>query len=306
MPAAKGLRLVLLALLLLGASRANAAPPAQGPTNGMFQTPAQAYTEALRQSIGAPARAPLGPDAVVRLSDDMIVVPHDQAERLLALWDLPVPPDLVALLLGPKGMDSPGIIRFVPAGFVDANLAATFTADDLQSSLGDTIEHGNPARIAELLPAREFRSWIRVPQYDAEAHQISWAALILPTTAPLGTDGEITFNAIGFGRHGYISLSQATSMQEAADVGQTFDAFLAGLSFRSGAAYGDVQPTDKRSPKGLEGALGMDSLHKARNTVSFWMSDVFMPTVGGAVALIGALSLLIHVGRNTYKESRRR
>jgi len=44
MPAAKGLRLVLLALLLLGASRANAAPPAQGPTNGMFQTPAQAYT----------------------------------------------------------------------------------------------------------------------------------------------------------------------------------------------------------------------------------------------------------------------
>jgi uncharacterized membrane-anchored protein len=305
MPAAKGPSLVLLALLLLGGAHADAAPPPQGPTNGTFQTPAQAYTEALRQSIGAPARAPLGPDAFVRLSDEMIVVPHDQAVRLLTLWDLPVPPDLVGLLLGPKGMDSPGIIRFVATGFVDAGGAVTFTADDLRSSLSDTIEHDNPARLAEGLPAREFRSWIRAPRYDAEAHQISWAALILPKTAPLGTDGEITFNAVGFGRHGYISLSQATSVQEAADVGQTFDAFLAGLSFRTGAAYGDVQPTDTRAPKGLAGALGMDSLHEARDTISFWMSDAFIPTVGGAVTLVGALSLLIYVRRHTYKESRR-
>src|SRR3954469_25528533 len=155
MPAAKGPRLIVLALLLLGAARAGAAT-APGPTNGTFQTPAQAYTEALRQSIGAPARASLGPDAFVRLSDEMIVVPHDQAVRLLTLWNLLVPPDLVGLLLGPKGMNSPGIIRFVATGFVDAGGAATFTADDLRSSLSDTIEHGNPARLAEGLPAREF------------------------------------------------------------------------------------------------------------------------------------------------------
>jgi uncharacterized membrane-anchored protein len=298
---------IIVTLLLLGAVHAGAAtaPPPQGPTNGMFQTLAQAYTEALRQSIGAPARAPLGPDAFVRLSEDLIIVPHDQAARLLTLWDLPVPPDLVALLLGPKGMASPGIIRFVPAGFVDATEAAAFNADDLQSSLSDTIERGNPDRIQQQLPELEVRDWVQPPRYDAEAHQISWAALILPKTAPLGTDGEITFNTIGFGRHGYIRLSLATSVQEAAEVGQMFDTFLAGLGFQAGTAYADVQPTDKRAPGGLAGALGMDSLHKARNPVSFWMSDTFIPIVGGIVALVGAFSLLIYVRRHTYRESRR-
>jgi len=307
MARAAGMGRIVSALLLLGAVHAGAAtePPAQGPANGVFQTPAQAYTEALRQSVGAPARAPLGSDAFVRLSEELIIVPHDQAARLLTLWDLPVPPDFTALLLGSKGMASPGIIRFVPAGFVDATEAAAFNADDLQSSLSDTIERGIPERIEQQLPELEVRGWVRPPRYDPEAHQISWAPLILPKAAPLGTDGEITFNAIGFGRHGYIKLSLATSVQEAAEAGQTFDTFLAGLGFQVGTAYGDVQPTDKRAPGGLAGALGMDSLHKARNPVSFWMSETFIPTVGGVVACIGAISLLIYVRRNTYKEARR-
>jgi uncharacterized membrane-anchored protein len=304
---ARGLSRIVLAMILLGAVHAGAMaapPPAQGPTTGMFQTPAQAYTEALCQSIGAPARAQLGPDAFVRLSEDLIIVPHDQAVRLLTLWDLPVPPDFTALLLGPKGMASPGIIRYVPAGFIDAAAAAALTADDMLSSLTDTIEQRNAARLSQQLPELEVRGWVRPPHYDAEAHQISWAALILPKMAPLGTDGEITFNAVGFGRHGYIRLSMATSVQEAADVSQMFDNFLSGLGFRPGEAYGDLQPADKRAPDGIAGALEMDTLHKARNTLSFWMSDKVIPAAGGLVAVIGALSLLIYIRRHLYRESR--
>ena len=104
-------------------------------------------------------------------------MPYEYAARLLTLWDLPVPPDLIGLLLGPKGMQSPGVIRFVPAGFVDAAEAAVFTADDFQSSLSDTIERGNSARLQQNLPELEVRGWIRPPHYDPAAHQISWAAL---------------------------------------------------------------------------------------------------------------------------------
>jgi uncharacterized membrane-anchored protein len=219
--------------------------------------------------------------------------------------DLPVPPDFVALLLGPKGMDAPGIIRFVPAGFIDATEAAAFTADDLQSSLSDTIEHGNPARLQQQLPELEVRGWVRPPRYDPETHQISWAALILPKRAPLDTDGAITVNAVGFGRRGYVKLSMTASVQEAEDAGQMFDTFLAGLGFRPGAAYGDAWPEDRRAPDGLAGALGVDALHKARTTLGVWMSDKVIPVAGGFVAAVGALALLIYRRRQLNRESRR-
>ena len=66
----------------------------------------------------------------------------------------------------------------------------------------------------------------------------------------------------------------AISVQDAADVGQMFDLFLAGLGFRPGAAYGDVEAGDRRAPDGLAGALGMDALHKARNKLDFGGSGV--------------------------------
>jgi uncharacterized membrane-anchored protein len=316
MPDARGLSRIVLALLLLAVPfGATATPPqtpapaasapAPAPATGMFETPAEAYTEALRQSIGAPARADLGPDASVRLSGDLIVVPHDQAARLLVLWNLPVPPDFVALLLGPKGMDQPGIIRFVPAGFIDAAPVAGFTAADLRSSLNDTVARGNADRLRQHLPALEARRWVRPPHYDPQAHQISWAALILPKTAPLGSDGTITVNAAAFGRRGYIKLSMLTSVQDAEDVGQMFDAFLAGLAFRPGAAYGDVRPDDRRAPDGLAGALEMDALHEARSTFGAWLSDNLMAAAGGFAAAVGGLSLLIYVRRQRAAEARR-
>jgi uncharacterized membrane-anchored protein len=159
-------------------------------------------------------------------------------------------------------------------------------------------------RAQQRLQPLEARDWVRPPRYNLETHQITWAALILPKTAPLGTGGEITFNAIGFGRHGYIHLSMIASLQEAEETGRVLDAFLAGLNFNAGAAYGDVQPGDKRAPDGLAGALGMDSLHKAR-TISFWKSDLVIPVAGGFVGAVGALSLLIYIQRYRRKASRR-
>jgi uncharacterized membrane-anchored protein len=279
--------------------------PARVQATAIYQTPEQAFTEAMRRSIGAPALAELGDQATVRLAEDLIIVPQDQAARLLTIWGLTVPPDFVALLLGPKGMNSPGIIRYVPAGFTDLADAAAWTPEDFLSSIQDTVESRNADRARRQLPELEVRRWLRPPRIDAANGQISWAALVLPKSAPQDADGAITFNAASFGRHGYVELSMVTSVQDAGETGTVFETFLNGVAFRPGETYGDAQAADLRSKDGLTGVLGIDVLHKARSSGSFWRSDLVIPAAGGLVALIGALSLVGYVRRYWRHESRR-
>jgi uncharacterized membrane-anchored protein len=271
----------------------------------MLDTPEQATAAALRQAIGAPARADIGDQATVRLDEGLLLVPKDPAAKLLTFSDRDVPAGFAGLLLGSEGMDAPGVIRFVPAGFIDSDAALAWSADDILASLKDTVEHGNAARAKANLEPLEARRWILPPHYDPEAHQLSWAALIVPQSAPRESDGAITVHAIGFGRNGYVEMTVITSVQKADEIRHMADSFLLGLTFRPEKAYGDVQPADRRAASGLAGAMGLDSLHKADLDGSFWASDTVVPVAGGTVAAIGALALILHLHRNMKRESRR-
>jgi uncharacterized membrane-anchored protein len=202
-------------------------------------------------------------------------------------------------------LDAPGIIRFVPAGFVDSDAALAWAPEDFLASLKDTVEHRNPDRVKNGLEEREARRWIQPPRYNPEAHQLVWAALILPRSAPRESDGEITYHAIGFGRDGYVELTIVTSTEKADEIGRMADNFLIGLNFQPGKAYTDTQPADKRAANGLAGAMGFDSLHKAPSNDNFFGSDRVVPVAGGIVAAIGAFSLLIYIQRHRRRESRR-
>jgi uncharacterized membrane-anchored protein len=271
----------------------------------VLETPDQVFKSAMRQSVGAPARADIGEQATVRLSEGLMMVPRAPAARLLRVSKLAVPANFEALLVGSEGMDAPGIIRFVPAGFIDSNAALAWTADDMLSSLKDTVERGNPDRAKHDLLEREARRWVRAPHYDPETHQVSWAALILPKSAPRDSDGEITFHAIGFGREGYVELTVVTDMQKAEVIGQMVDDFLFGLNFQPGKSYVDVLPTDARAPAGLAGAMGLVSLHKAESGAGLLAGDTVVPAAGGIVAAVGALSLFIYIRRHLRREARR-
>jgi uncharacterized membrane-anchored protein len=295
---------IVLAILLCG-TVALAAPPDKGSLADKPETSVQIFASALRQSIGAPARADIGNQATVRLTGSLVFVPPEPASRLLTVSKMAVPSDFQGLLLGSEGIEAPGLIRFVPVGFIDSNAALAWTPDDFLSSLRDTVERGNPDRVKQGLEPREARRWVVPPQYDPETHQLSWAALILPKSAPRESDGEVTFHAIGFGREGYVELTVATSVEKAGEIRQMADDFLAGLNFRPGKAYGDALSADKRAPAGLAGAMGLDSLNKARTGGSFWGSDAVVPVAGGVVAGIGALSLVIHIQRHLRRKARR-
>jgi uncharacterized membrane-anchored protein len=292
--------------MLLFGTVALAASPDKGSLADKSERREQIIASVLRQSIGAPARADIGDQATVRLTGSLIFVPREPASRLLAVSNIAIPSDFLGLLLGSEGMDAPGLVRFVPAGFIDSNAALAWTSDDFLSSLRDTVERGNPDRVKQGLEPREARRWVAPPHYDPETHQLSWAALILPTSAPRESDGEVTYHAIGFGRTGYVEMTIVTSLEKAGEMGQMADDFLAGLNFRPGKAYGDALPADKRAPERLAGAMGLDSLHKATTGGSFWGSDVVVPVAGGVVAAIGALSLVIYIQRHLRRQARRR
>jgi uncharacterized membrane-anchored protein len=289
----------------LAGTVAVAASPDQASPPAMLETADQAYASALRQATGGPARADLAGEATVRLEQNHLLVPKEPAARVLTIMSRDVPPDFVGLLLGAEGMEAAGMIRFVPAGFVSADEAMSWSADDMLASLNDTVEHANAVRLKANIESREARRWVSPPRYNPETHQLSWAALVVPKTAPRGSDGETTFHAIGFGRDGYIELSVVTSVQKADEVERFVAAFLGGLNFMPGKAYSDVQPSDKRSAAGLAGAMGLDSLHKMEADTSFWTSDTVVPVVGSVVAAIGALGLVIYVYRHMRRLRRR-
>lgn len=292
--------------VLLAAVPAGGAPaPAKPDAAGILNAPDQVYADAMRQSIGAPARADLGNQATVRLDGDLSVVPHDPAVQLLNVSDQPVPPGFLLLLMGGGMLDTGGKVRFVDAGFTDADAALAWNADDMLDSLRDTVERENTDRLRQGRQELEARRWIVPPRYDAEAHQLTWAALIVPKSAPRETDGEITFHAIAFGREGYIELTAITSVQQSDDVTRAAETFLRGIYFLPEKGYREVQTSDRRAPGGLAAAMGLDNLHKARGPAGFGSSDLIIPVTGAIVAVIGGFSLFIYIQRHLRRRARR-
>jgi uncharacterized membrane-anchored protein len=298
-------RCLAVVVICLIAATAAAAPKGQGDAPAASEMPDQIFADAMRQSIGAPARADLGAQAAVRLENGLVLVPHDPAVRLLRVNNKDVPPDFLGLILTSKGMDALGYVRFIPAGYIDANAALEWTADDILDSLRDTVEHANAQRQKQGLPEREVRRWVRPPHYDADGHTLSWAALIIPKSAPRESDGEIIVYGLAFGREGYIQVSIPSSVEDADYTEQMVDSFLLGVSFKPGKTYADYQSGDKRAQSGLAGAMGIDMLHKAQDRSSFWSSDVLIPAVGALVATIGAFSLFFYVQRHLRRMARR-
>lgn len=283
---------------------ARAAAPDAATEPAGAETPDQMLIEAQRQSIGAPARADIGDEAAVRLSGALVMVPPEYAAKLLTVLKRPVAAELQGLLLGAAGMQAPGLIRFIPAGFINANEALAWTPEDILFSLRASVEHRNAEREAQNLPLLEVRRWVQAPRYDPESHQLSWAALILPKDAPRRSGGDITWHAIGFGRDGYVHLTTVASLEKAETVRRDTEAFLIGLSFRPGKTYGDVVPADPRAPGGLAAAMEIDSLSKDRSEGIDLDIDTVLPIVGGIVGLIGAAGLLIY--RRQQQRKRRR
>lgn len=275
---------------------------ADGAATKLTQVDA-AFQEAMRQATGGPARAEIAGQATFAVPMDFVAVPPTQGTALLASLNIPVPDDLAGVLLGIDGVDSPGTLRFVKSGFVDADGAIAWSADDLQSSLDDTIRADNADRLKRGLLPLEMRRWVTEPHYKPESHVLVWAALIVPQGSPANTEGTIEVHALAFGRQGYVELTFPTSVERADYYTMIADQFLSTLRYAGGAGYGDVTPSDKRAPNGLAGAIGAMSLHHYHppNGGGAGMGDQTILIVGSGlavVALLGGLTIFVRYRRS--------
>ncbi|HEX2941890.1 MAG TPA: DUF2167 domain-containing protein, partial [Rhodopila sp.] len=204
--------------LVFAASCLLIAAHAAEPGSNAYETPQQAFNEAIRQAIGGPAKADLGHGVTVRPAEGQLLIPLPQAQTLLRLTRRAVPADLAGLLLDGNGMDMPGLIHFVPAGFVNGEEITPWRPEDILASLNDSLKTVNAQRRQQNLRPLWAREWIRPPHYDAQHHQLSWAALILPDDAPHESDGTVVYHAVALGREGYVDLSVVASVEKADDV----------------------------------------------------------------------------------------
>ncbi len=305
------IRLVLATLLfcLAGAAALNVvalgAEQDKGSAADAIETPGQVFALATHQAIGAPTKFDIDNQATVRLLDDLIIIPQNPASKLLAVANYPILPGFEGLLFGSDGIQTAGLIRFVPVGFVDSDVTLTWSVDDMLASMNDEVQRGNPNRLKNKQQELEARRWVLPPHYNPKTHQLAWAALIVPKSAPPETDGEITYHAIEFGREGYLSLTFVSSVEKAEYISRMINTFLLGLTFVPGKAYADATPTDSRAPGGLAAVMGVGSLHKAGTTTHFLSGDRLIPGAGTGVAAVGALSLLLYIRRHLRRESRR-
>lgn len=290
---------ILLSVLTATAALAQSDTILQPPAGDRV---AETFAQALRTSIGGPARADIMDQATVRVPADMMFVDRDAAAKILTAMQRPVPEDFAGLLLGSEGMENPGVVRYLPVGFVDANEALAWTSDDFLASQKDTVEAKNAERQQLGYAPLEARRWSIVPHYNPEAHTFVWAAVIIRKAESPETDGETVVRGIGFGRDGYVEIAFTTDERKAEAIGRTVDDFLTGLAFRPGKSYDDAQPGDRKDAAGLAGAMELTSLHKAHAAVS---TDNFIPIAGTSVAAIGALAGLFMLSRHLRRESRR-
>jgi uncharacterized membrane-anchored protein len=259
----------------------------------------------MRQASGVPARVALGERASLRLSEELYFLPVQSARKLMLMTGGQIPPDTLGLLLGPEGLEMAGPVRFIPAGFIDPGTIQAWTDEDILASLRDSVLQGNVERVRNGQTPLEARAWIQPPQYDPQTHHLAWAALIVAQNAPKNSDGEVLYNAIAFGREGYIQLSMAAGVQKAETLKRLTAAFLGGLTFAPGQGYPEAAPKDAQPANGLAKAMGMDSLHKAPIFRNFWGSDVIIPVSGSVIAAIAVLTLVVFRIRYTRKEARR-
>ncbi|OYV39033.1 MAG: hypothetical protein B7Z80_08410 [Rhodospirillales bacterium 20-64-7] len=274
------------------------------PGSNVYETPVQVFNDAIRQAIGGPGKADLGEDVTVRLAEGQLLVPNPRAQQLLRLTGRSVPKDLIGLLMDGNGMDLPGLIRFVPAGFVDADAITGWRPADFLASLNDSLDRMNAERRKQNQHPLLARGWVWPPHYDRDRHLLSWAALILPDNAPRGSDGAVAYYAVALGRDGFVELSFIASVEKADSIASMSNAFLNGLQFRAGKQYGDVTPTDKRADGGIAGVMGIDAFRRARGR-SFWSTDAIIPAAGAFAVVVGAISLLFYTQRAMRRRARR-
>ncbi|MDR3537617.1 MAG: DUF2167 domain-containing protein [Acetobacteraceae bacterium] len=268
-----------------------------------------ALNHALLTASGGGLHVKLGDQAILTVPEDELFLPSPGADALLRAASRPVPDDYAGIVIDQSAIDWFAILQVVARGHVDADEMTSWTANDLIASVRDDVERDNVQRMARGEPAMEVRRWIQPPTYDAARHQLLWCLLIVPQEARRDAGGEIVYNAVTFGRTGYVRLALATTVDQLPREQDIPGVVLNHIEYLPGQGFGDFQSgKDAMDSAGLAGVFGIERIRKAdfKTRVHAFAAPLVVP--GGItliVAMVGGLTVLLYRWRHVRRPMRR-
>ncbi|MBI5362659.1 MAG: DUF2167 domain-containing protein [Planctomycetes bacterium] len=262
----------------------------EAPTPDASQKAAQEPSRAeMLQVLSEAANAKPGPltGAIGRLAE--VAVPEGLAyadaegarNLLAATGNLPDDSVLAGVLSLREESDWFVLFSFDESGYVKDEEKDELDADDLLDKLREGNEQGNAIRKERGLDTLELVGWEKEPFYDPKTNNLTWGTRIKSSAGGESVNWQVRL----LGRRGVMSAELVIAPQDLQAGLPSFDALLAGYSFKEGHKYAEFRSGDKIAEYGL-GALVVGGAGFAALKLGFFSKFWKLILVG--VAAMGA------------------
>src|SRR5712691_9062191 len=123
-----------------------------------------------------PADIKLSEQAVMHLPEGYVLIPNNEATRILQAMGNRPGPDLLGMIFG-KGTDDNWFVvaNYVKSGYIKDDDARDWKADELLSNIKEGTEEVNKERKSRGIPELDIVGWIERPAYDPATHRLVWS-----------------------------------------------------------------------------------------------------------------------------------
>lgn len=255
-----------------------------------------ALSAARGKAVTGPAEVTLRDQAKLKLPEEYMFIPENEARALLRAMGNPVGNSVMGIVYPPKNADAGWMMvaSYNPSGYVKDDDAKDWKANELLKTIREGTEEGNKERRSRGFPEMDIIGWIEKPTYEAATHRLVWSIASRDKGAAANAEQGVNYNTYALGREGYISLNlvtDASTIEKEKPVARTM---LAALEFNSGKRYSDFNAsTDRVAEYGLAALVAGAA---AKKLGAFAVIGAFLLKFS-KVLIIGGLAALGVLGK---------
>ncbi|MFC4158876.1 DUF2167 domain-containing protein [Chitinimonas lacunae] len=243
-----------------------------------------------------PSEIKLRDQATLKLPADYLFIDQQRGSELMRKMGNPTDSRFLGLVV-PKDEKAQWMVvaEYEASGYIKDDDAKDWNADELLTSLKEGTEAANQARREANIAELEVTGWAEKPHYQADSHQLVWAALSRDKGAPASDGQGINYNTYALGREGYISLNLVTDAATIEADKPAARTLLAALSFNDGKRYQDFDAsTDRVAEYGLSALVAGVAAKKLGlfAVIAAFFAKFFKFIAIGGIALLAGLKRL--------------
>lgn len=247
----------------------------------------EAKLSALPWLVG-PTEAKLGDQALLKLPSGYQFLAAQETQALLKrMGNFPSGSELGLITATGEGEQWFMVVRYIDAGYVKDDEAASWDADALMTSIKEGTEEDNKNRQAQGFPPLIIRGWEEKPHYDKAANKVVWAISAQEPDSAVG----VNYNTLALGRQGYLSMNMVGSLEQLPMLKPHVSRLLANVEFVEGKRYTDFNSTtDKVAAVGLT-ALIAGAAVKSGLLAKLWAFMIPLVMAGKKVLMLLVIAL---------------